>query len=151
MLEEGNAAMVELARDYKRQQAVIEQYRAQDNSLISISQLSQSQPTTQQQQQPQQQLQQQQQPQQQVQQQPQLQVQQQPQQQVQEVRRGFCKEDGRKFAPLMARIFIKHAVKWFWEGAKEGRRGLVETRREATLFLLRTRLLGLGGGCDGIL
>ena len=55
MLEEGNAAMVDLARDYKRQQAMIEKYRLEDNSLQSFSQLTQSQPTKQQQQQQQQQ------------------------------------------------------------------------------------------------
>ena len=54
MLEEGNAAMVDLARDYKRQQAIIERYRLEDNSLQSFSQLTQSQPTKQQQQQQQQ-------------------------------------------------------------------------------------------------
>lgn len=57
MLEEGNAAMVELARDYKRQQAIIEKYRNEDTSLQSFSQLTQSQPTKQQLQQQQQQLQ----------------------------------------------------------------------------------------------
>ena len=54
MLEEGNAAMVELARDYKRQQAIIEKYRNEDTSLQSFSQLTQSQPTKQQLQQQQQ-------------------------------------------------------------------------------------------------
>ncbi|CAM9521009.1 unnamed protein product, partial [Hapterophycus canaliculatus] len=73
MLEEGNAAMVELARDYKRQQAIIDKYRNEDNSLQSFSQLTQSQPTNQQQQQQQQQLQ-------------QLQLVQQQQQQPQQVR-----------------------------------------------------------------
>lgn len=42
--------MVDLARDYKRQQALIEQYRAQDNSLVSVSQLSQLQQSQQSQQ-----------------------------------------------------------------------------------------------------
>lgn len=50
LLEDANKAMVELARDYTRQQAIIEKYRTEDNSLISTSQLTQSQPTNQQQQ-----------------------------------------------------------------------------------------------------
>lgn len=57
MLEEANTAMVDLARDYRRQQAVIDKYRSEDNSLQSFSQLTQSQPTKQQQQQQQQDLQ----------------------------------------------------------------------------------------------
>lgn len=47
MLEKGQVAMLELARDYKRQQAIIEKNGYEDTSLRSSSQLTQSLPTKQ--------------------------------------------------------------------------------------------------------